>query len=138
LGGGNQIPLTYVDNCADGIVLAGLVTGIDGEVFNLVDDNLPSSRQFLSLFKRRVGRFRSLYVPYSLFYLFSYAWEKYSTWSRGQFQPVFNRRRAAAYWKGNRYSNEKAKRLLGWNPSVSFEEGSRQHFEYFKAKGAHN
>lgn len=136
LGGGNEIPLIYVDNCAEGIVLSGLVTGIDGEVFNLVDDELPSSRRFLKMYKRQVGHFRSLYVPYELFYLFSYAWEKYCHWSRGQFQPVFNRRRAAAYWKGNRYSNEKAKRQLGWQPQVSFEEGAREHFAYFKSKGA--
>lgn len=134
LGGGNEIPLVYVDNCAEGIVLAGLVPGIDGEVFNLVDDNLPQSRAFLRKYKKGVGYFRSLSVPYPLFYLFSYAWEKYSEWSKGQFQPVFNRRRAAAYWKGNRYTNEKAKRLLGWQPSISFEEGAREHILYFRGK----
>ncbi|HLQ75895.1 MAG TPA: NAD(P)-dependent oxidoreductase, partial [Terriglobia bacterium] len=47
MGGGIQIPLTYVDNCADAIVLGGLVPGVDGEVFNVVDDDLPRSRKFL-------------------------------------------------------------------------------------------
>src|SRR5206468_7017915 len=47
LGGSNTVPLTYVDNCAEAIVLAGLKPGVDGEVFNVVDDNLPSSRRFL-------------------------------------------------------------------------------------------
>ena len=47
LGGPNTIPFTFVDNCADAIVLAGLRPGVDGEVFNVVDDDLPSSRQFL-------------------------------------------------------------------------------------------
>ena len=41
-----RIPFTYVDNCAEAIVLAGLKKGVDGEVFNVVDDDLPSSRQF--------------------------------------------------------------------------------------------
>jgi nucleoside-diphosphate-sugar epimerase len=136
LGGSNEIPLTYVDNCADGIVLAGLVAGVQGEVFNLVDDDLPASRTFLRMYKQGVGHFRSLFVPYPLFYLFSYLWEKYSTWSAGQFQPVFNRRRAAAYWKGNRYSNAKAKSRLGWSPSVPFAEAASAHFAYFKAKPA--
>src|SRR5215469_7719227 len=37
LGGSNRIPLTYVDNCADAIALAGLGTGVEsGEVFNVV------------------------------------------------------------------------------------------------------
>ena len=42
LGGGGPVPLTYVDNCAEAIVLAGLVKGVDGEVFNVVDDQLPT------------------------------------------------------------------------------------------------
>ena len=33
LGGGNTVPFTYLDNCADAIALAGLTPGIDGEVF---------------------------------------------------------------------------------------------------------
>src|SRR5438445_7627194 len=52
LGGSNTIPFTYVDNCVDAIVLTGLMRGIDSEVFNVVDDDLPSSRQFLRLYKR--------------------------------------------------------------------------------------
>ena len=47
LGGPNTLPLTYVENCAEAIALAGVTAGIDGEVFNVVDDDLPSSRQFL-------------------------------------------------------------------------------------------
>lgn len=132
LGGGNQIPLTYIDNCAECMVLAGLVKGVDGEVFNIVDDDLPTARSFLGQYKRNVRAFSSLYVPYRLFYLFSYFWERYAVKSKEQFPPVFNRRRCAAYWKGNRYSNAKAKRLLGWTPKVSTAEGSRRHFEYFK------
>src|SRR5438132_5447328 len=38
LGGSNPLPLTYVDNCAEAIVLAGLKPGIEGEIFNVVDD----------------------------------------------------------------------------------------------------
>lgn len=40
LGGPNKIPLCYVSNCAEAIVLAGLTPGIEKEVFNIVDDNL--------------------------------------------------------------------------------------------------
>ena len=59
LGGPNTIPFTYVDNCADAIVLAGLKPGVDGEVFNVVDDDLPSSRQFLGLYKKNVSTLSS-------------------------------------------------------------------------------
>jgi nucleoside-diphosphate-sugar epimerase len=39
LGRSNLLPLTYVDNCAEAIVLAGLKPGVEGEVFNVVDDD---------------------------------------------------------------------------------------------------
>lgn len=132
LGGSNQIPLTYVDNCAEAIVLAGLKSGVDGEVFNVVDNDLPSSRQFLRMYKRHGNRFKSIYIPYWLFYSFCWLWENYSRWSEGQLPPVFNRRRCATYWKGNRYSNQKLKDRVGWRPTVSFSEASRRYFEYVR------
>jgi nucleoside-diphosphate-sugar epimerase len=132
LGGRNRIPLTYVENCAEAIALAALTTGVDGETFNIVDDDLPRSRDFLRDFKRYARRFRSLTVPYPLFYLFCHFWEWYADWSKGQLPPAFNRRRCACYWKGNRYSNQKAKRMLGWSPRVPFVEAAQRHFEYFR------
>jgi nucleoside-diphosphate-sugar epimerase len=134
LGGSNQVPLTYVDNCADAIVLAGLVDGAHNQAFNIVDDDLPSSRAFLRKYKNSVRKFRSLYVPYPVFYAFCYLWEQYAHWSRGQLPPVFNRRMCENFWKGNRYSNHKAKRLLGWQPQISTAEGIRRHCEYFAKK----
>ena len=137
LGGENRIPLTYVDNCADAIVLAGIRKGVDGEVFNIVDDQTPTSKEFLRMYKQNVNKFRSLYVPYRVFYLFCYLWERYSKWSGGQLPPVFNRKRCSAYWKRNRYSNEKVKRLLCWSPKVSQDEALSRYFAYQReVKGA--
>jgi nucleoside-diphosphate-sugar epimerase len=132
LGGRNRLPLSYVDNCAEAIVLAGIKRGADGEIFNVVDDEQPTSSEVLRLYKREVGHFRSIRVPYRLFYLASTLWEKYSRWSKGQLPPVFNRRRCAYYWKGNRYSNQRLKDVLGWRPRVSFAEGSRAYFAYVR------
>ena len=83
MGGSNRIPFTFIDNCADAIALAGLVPGIEGEVFNIVDDDLPTSRKFLWLYKRNVKRFPSIYVPHALSLALCSVWEKiYSDWSR--------------------------------------------------------
>ena len=137
LGGSNSIPFTYVDNCADAIALAGLTKGIDGEVFNVVDDDLPSSRQFLRLYKRNVRRFTSLYVPHMVSYALCSLWERYSTWSEGQLPPAFNRRRWHSVWKKTRYCNEKLKARLGWRPKVSMAEGLMRYFEACRARGPH-
>ena len=129
LGGSNVMPFTYVDNCADAIVLAGIRNGVDGEVLNVVDDDLPTSRQFLRLYKRHVRPFRSIPVPRVASYVLCALWEKYSNWSEGQLPPVFNRGAWHAYWKGSRYTNAKVKKLLGWTPRVPTDEGLRQYFE---------
>jgi nucleoside-diphosphate-sugar epimerase len=135
LGGSNTIPFTYVDNCADAIILAGLVRGVDGEAFNIVDDNLPSSRQFLRWYKKNVRAFRSIYMPHAVSYALCYLWEKYSRWSEGQVPPSFNRRRWHSYWKKTRYSNEKLKTRLGWAPRVSTAEGLQRFFESCRQGG---
>ena len=129
LGGSNRIPFTYVDNCADAIALAGLRAGVDGEVFNVVDDDLPTSRQFLRLYKRNVRHFRSIYVPHAISYALCYLWEKYSSWSQGQLPPAFNRRRWHAEWKRTRYSNRNAKVKLGWTPRVPMPEALDRYFQ---------
>ncbi|MGH9431790.1 MAG: NAD-dependent epimerase/dehydratase family protein [Terriglobia bacterium] len=137
LGGSNKIPFTYVDNCADAIALAGLRKGVDREIFNVVDDDLPSSRQFLRLYKKNVKRFNSIYIPHFASYALCYLWERYSDWSERQLPPAFNRRMWHAYWKKTRYSNEKLKNRLAWRPKVPTAEGLRRYFEACRNAGGH-
>jgi nucleoside-diphosphate-sugar epimerase len=137
LGGSNAIPFTYVENCAEAIVLAGLVKGADGEVFNVVDDDLPSSRQFLRLYKKNVKRFKSIYVPHVVSHAFCYLWERCSQWSKGQLPPAFNRRRWYAEWRRTRYSNEKLKQRLSWAPKVPTSEALNLYFRSC-VQGVHN
>jgi nucleoside-diphosphate-sugar epimerase len=137
LGGSNTIPFTFVDNCAEAIALAGLKPGVEGEVFNVVDDDLPSSRHFLRLYKQNVRSFKSLYIPHVVSYALCWLWERYSTWTGGQLPPAFNLRRWHAYWKKTRYSNEKLKKLLGWTPSVSMADGLSRYFESCRGERAH-
>ena len=134
--GSNALPLTFVDNCAEAIVLAGLTAGIDGEVFNVVDDDLLTSRQFLKKYRKKVSGF-SVRIPYSVAYALSLLWEKYSKWSKGQLPPVFNRRRCAAEWKGNRYSNEKLHDRLGWKPRVNMEDAMASFLGQFESNSNH-
>lgn len=134
LGGTNRIPLTYVDNCAYAIALASVKRGVDGEILNIVDDDLPSSRSFLRQYKRHVYRFTSIYLPHVVSYALCWIWEEYSRQSAGQLPPVFNRRRWRAFWKKTRYSNLRLKERLGWSQTVSTAEGLRRYFEACRDK----
>jgi len=137
LGGSNKVPLTYVENCAEAIVLAGIVKGVDGEVFNVVDDDLPSSRRFLRLYKKNVKRFPSIYMPRFFSYALCYLWEKYSAWSQGQLPNAFNRKVWHATWKKSSYTNEKLKRQLGWQQKVPTSGGLDKYFKSCREKERH-
>jgi nucleoside-diphosphate-sugar epimerase len=135
VGGSNLLPLTFVDNCAEAIVLAGLRHGVDGEIFNVVDDELLTSTEFLKAYKKRVKPFFSISVPYVLAYGMCLLWEKYSKWSKGQLPPVFNRRRCSAEWKGSRFSNQKLHDRLEWKPKVNMEEAMAAFLSQFESNG---
>ncbi len=137
LGGSNTIPFTYVDNCAEAIVLAGLVKGVEGEAFNVIDDDLPTSRQFLRRYKRDVRGFKSIYVPRPLTHWLCYLWERYSHWSEEQLPPAFNRGQWHANWKKTRYSNQRVKVRLGWRPRVSTAEGLQRYFHSCRETDRH-
>jgi nucleoside-diphosphate-sugar epimerase len=133
LGGSNLLPLTYVDNCADAIVLAGIVKGIDGEVFNVVDDDLITSTEFLRSYKASVAPLRSVYVPRVASRLMCAFGDLLSRKGGGEAFPL-NSRRWSHDWKSSRYSNEKAKRLLGWSPAVPLRDGLQRYYQYCRTE----
>jgi nucleoside-diphosphate-sugar epimerase len=133
LGGSNCLPLTFVDNCAEAIVLAGLTPGINGETFNVVDDESLTSRQFLRAYRKKTGRF-AISIPYPVTYALCLLWDKYAKWSKYQLPAVFNRRRCSAEWKGNRYSNKKLKELLRWQPRITMDKAMEAFLGQFEAK----
>jgi nucleoside-diphosphate-sugar epimerase len=136
VNGSNVLPLTFVDNCAEAVVLAGLKAGVEGEIFNVVDDELLSARQFLEAYNKRVGG-RSFRIPYSIGHLLCLIWENYSRWSKGQLPPVFNRRRCSAEWKGNRYSNRKLREQLGWRPRLPMNQAMDAFLAQFDSNPNH-
>jgi nucleoside-diphosphate-sugar epimerase len=129
MGGTNRIPLSYVDNCAEAIVLAALTPGIDDETFNVVDDDLPTSREFLRKYKKNVRRFSSVFVPKVFSFLLCNLWERYSLWSEGQLPPIFNQRRWYSLWKKTEYTNSKLKQRLGWKQVIATEAALKLYFE---------
>jgi nucleoside-diphosphate-sugar epimerase len=138
VNGSHSLPLAFVDNCADAIVLAGLKAHVDGEIFNVVDDELLTGRQFLKAYQKKVKSLRSIRIPYFAGYGLCSLWEKYSKWSKNQLPPAFNRRRCAAEWKGNRYSNRKLRQQLGWKPRVPMQQAMKAFLDQFESNGNNN
>ena len=127
LGGKNLLPLSYVDNCADAIVLAARAPAAAGQVYNVHDDDLPTCARYLRLYREAVAPVRSVRVPYPLLLLGSALVERYHRYSQGQLPAIFTPYKARSTWGGNRFDNARLK-ALGWRPEVSTEEGLRRTF----------
>lgn len=135
LGGNNTLPLTYVDNCAEAIIAAGMAAGSVGQAYNVVDDDLPTCAQYLKAYRRQVGKMRVLRVPYFATMMLSRAVERYHHWSQGQLPAIFTPYKTASMWAGNKFTNARLK-TLGWRPPVSTAEGMRRMFESVKTPTA--
>lgn len=132
LGGRNHLPLTYVENCADAILTAGSRPEAEGEVYNVVDDDLPTCSEFLKTYRKEVERLRVIRMPYFATMMMSRAVERYHHWSKGQLPAVFTPYKTASMWAGNTFSNAKLK-SLGWKPHVATHDAIRHALKSYKA-----
>ena len=133
LGRDNLLPLSYVDNCAEAICVAADAARFDGDIYNVVDDDLITCEQYLQRYQAEVGPIRVIRSPYFATMLLSRAVEWYHRHSRGQLPAIFTPYKTRTMWKGTRFSNAKL-RGLGFSPIVSTEEGLRRTFEYLRDK----
>jgi nucleoside-diphosphate-sugar epimerase len=133
LGGSNEVPLTHVENCAEAIMRAGQVADIDGAVFNVCDDELPTAKEILKQYRRVVGKIPYLTIPYFLLRLIAKLNELYTERTQGHLPLVFRPYLVNSMWKSRTYSNCKAKQVLGWMPRITVEKGLRSTLEHILA-----
>ena len=127
------MPLTYVENCAEAIVVAALSPTSDGEVYNVIDDELITASQYLRQYKKQVKPMRSIPVPFSVMMQLSRLIERYSTRSKGQLPAIFTPYKTRVMWGGNRFSNAKLK-SIGWQPIISTKDALSATFAAFRAE----
>lgn len=126
LGRRNLLPLTYVDNCADALIDAASHAAT-GESYNVVDDDVPTARQYLARYRREVEPLRVVSLPLFATRLMSRAVAWYHHHSRGQLPDIFTPYKTDSMWRSFRYDNAKLK-SIGWRPAVATEEGLRRTF----------
>ena len=130
-GGRNLLPLSYVVNCAEAIVVAGTHPDAAGQVYNIHDDDLPTASRYLRQYKKQVKHIRSVRLPYFVTRMLAWMLEIYHRRSKGQLPAVLTGYKVAATWGGNRFNNTKL-HSLGWRQLVSTSDAMAHTFECFR------
>ncbi len=128
-GGHNLLPLAYIDNCADAIVLVGEHPSTAGETYNIHDDDLITANNFVRRYRREAEPLKVIKIPKPLGRGLARAVSWYHDYSKGQLPEVIDPHYFRATWGGNQFCNQKLK-SLGWRPEVSTNEGLRRHFAF--------
>lgn len=116
-----ELPLSYVENCADAIVSAVERDAAASQTLHVVDDERPTQERFLrELLRRMESRPRVVRVPWPwVRHAASVAWACHGALGgRLRFPGILVPARLAARFKPLRYDNARAKRVLGWTPRL--------------------
>jgi nucleoside-diphosphate-sugar epimerase len=132
-GGRGQIGPVFVDNLADGVLLAASSPDAVGEIFTIADGYAIDVADFFGHYARMLGKegIRTLPTPVA----------RAIAATGGRLEKALGRdtEMSAAsidyITKRGAYSIEKARRVLGYEPKVSLEEGMRRCEEWLKAEG---
>jgi UDP-glucose 4-epimerase len=126
VGGSRNLPMTYIENCAECIAIAVDQPKAAGQTFNIIDDDLPTAREFAERVTKLEGQ-GGLFV--NLPYWPGYAVAKFATGinrtllgSRIPLPHLFAPASYRARFHPLHLSNRKAKELLGWQPRYNFRE----------------
>jgi nucleoside-diphosphate-sugar epimerase len=127
--GRNALPLTFVDNAVDAILLALTRPEAAGETFNVVDDDQPVAREAYRRAMTAAGDdVRLVPVPASLLSALGGWLESRAERADADTPPRVSRFQIASATRDMRYDTAKARTRLGWEPAVSLDEGLRRTF----------
>lgn len=122
IGPFSRVPVTHVENCADLFALAAEDPRARGQTFNVVDNEGERIWSYLGTYLRGSGQrgFR-IPIPYRLAYLIVRA--AYATVFRRnpKLPHIFVPCRFESRLKPLRYSNRRAREVLGWTPRLDFD-----------------
>jgi nucleoside-diphosphate-sugar epimerase len=124
--GNNALPLVYVSDVVQGLLLALDHERALGQAFNITNDEPLTQKELLLAIAREIGAGAPrVHVPYHLLYTAGWAAERAAGLTHTWHRPPVTRLGVAFLGTDNRYSTEKARRELGYTPRVALREGVR-------------
>ena len=125
IGNDATLPSSYVENCAEAIVIASERPDSAGETLHIVDDDLPTQHRYSAAVRTRMKPApRVLPVGYPLLSALARAvWWCNVRLCKGRLSlpGILVPARLHARFKPLRYSNQRAKRVLDWTPRYSLQ-----------------
>lgn len=116
--------LTYVSNVVDLILLAADSDRSVGQAYNASDGSQVSWRQYMDELAQLIGApSPRIVLPYRLAYLAGWAMEKIYGALRLPSRPLLTRMMVELFGTHQGFPIDKARRELGYEPRVDFEEG---------------
>lgn len=126
VGGKAKIPFVHVKNCASAIALSVISDKANGEVFNLVDET-PTQKELISLYEKYHGKIsKKIIIPLWLYLLGCIFAEKIHKISKGNFPNIFSPYRAKTMYTPLKFSNEKLKTQLAWQPVITLKDALKK------------
>jgi nucleoside-diphosphate-sugar epimerase len=123
IGGGHGLAHpVYIENLVDAYVLAAQCDEATGEAFTICDTAVPW-REFFGRYAAMAGK-RARSIPLWLAWYGAFSAEIAAKITRRP--PAASRALMGFIMSRCTYSTEKARRLLGWAPRFSLDEGLRQ------------
>jgi nucleoside-diphosphate-sugar epimerase len=125
--GRNALPLTYVDNVVDGILLALTSPNAAGGAFNLVDDPQPRAREAAKQADAVTqGGVRFVGLPPAPLKALASRLEAKAAEADAETPPKLSNFQIASATRDVRYATTRAREDLGWEPEIGLEEGLRR------------
>jgi nucleoside-diphosphate-sugar epimerase len=124
--GDNALPLVYVTDVVQGLLLALDHRDAVGQAYNITHDRPLTQRQFLHAIADEIGAGPPrLHIPYRALYAAGYAAERLALVTRSRLRPPTTRFGVAFLGTDSRCAIDKARRELGYLPRVDLREGVR-------------
>ena len=128
IGAYSKLPLSYVENCAEAIVMAAEQEAAIGQTINVLDDNPPTQRQYAKALRSQVPN-PPKFVPVNwtlMRMIGSLAWAVNQRLLGGgggnaKLPGILVPAKLHARFKSLKYSNARLKQCLGWTPKYDME-----------------
>lgn len=118
---GKSLPVTYVENCADAVILCAAKREAANEAYNVIDDGAPTGAEYLNRYRMLNGLPWPVHWPFVGFSALCHLNRLGNRLSAGQIPIVLTRYKAACAWRGHQFSSEKLKHL-GWQQPIPTEK----------------